>query len=93
MRYALKAAVKRAGLLLINPHGLRHTMTRAGLAAGVSVKAMQDRLGHASALMTLDLYGSVEERQRMAVGDQIEAAISGLRDRIVTIDEDGAKKA
>ncbi len=39
------------------PHDLRHTAATAWLAAGIDVKTVQTWLGHASAEMTLNLYG------------------------------------
>ncbi len=39
------------------PHDLRHTAATAWLAAGVDVKMVQTWLGHASAELTLNLYG------------------------------------
>ena len=37
-------------------HDLRHTRATQLLAAGHNVKVVQERLGHASAKMTLDVY-------------------------------------
>lgn len=39
------------------PHDLRHTAATAWLSAGVDVKTVQAWLGHASAELTLNLYG------------------------------------
>ena len=39
------------------PHDLRHTAATAWLAAGLDVKTVQTWLGHASAELTLNLYG------------------------------------
>jgi len=39
------------------PHDLRHTAATAWLAAGIDVKTVQTWLGHASAQLTLNLYG------------------------------------
>jgi integrase len=66
---------KAAGPLGLAPgkgfHQLRHTYASVLIAAGESVKTVQDRLGHASAVMTLDVYGHLwpedEERTRQAV--------------------------
>lgn len=52
-------------------HQLRHTYASVLIAAGESVKTVQDRLGHTSAVMTLDVYGHLwpedEDRTRQAV--------------------------
>lgn len=51
-------AVKASGL--VPPprfHDLRHTHVALLIAAGVPIKAIQERLGHASIVMTMDRYG------------------------------------
>ncbi len=48
-----------AGVPSLPLHGLRHTHATLGLAAGVEPKVMQERLGHASIGITLDLYSHV----------------------------------
>jgi integrase len=50
---AFNGHVKSAGLRPIVLHGLRHSHATLGLAAGVSVKVMQERLGHANLATTL----------------------------------------
>ena len=41
----------------ITPHDLRHTCASLAISAGANIKAVQNLLGHATAVMTLDLYG------------------------------------
>jgi Phage integrase family len=41
----------------LTPHGRRHTAASLAIAAGGNVKVVQQMLGHATASMTLDLYG------------------------------------
>jgi integrase len=48
--------VKRLKLPKIRLHDLRHTHATLGLAAGVHVKVMSDRLGHATTAFTQDVY-------------------------------------
>jgi hypothetical protein len=48
--------VKRVGLPRIRLHDLRHTHATLGLAAGVHVKVISDRLGHATTSFTQDIY-------------------------------------
>lgn len=51
-------AVAAAGLDPgLRPHTLRHTAASLMIASGASIKALQGQLGHASASMSLDLYG------------------------------------
>jgi integrase len=51
--------VQRAGLPPIRLHDLRHTHASLGLAAGVPVKVMSERLGHTSSSFTADAYQHV----------------------------------
>lgn len=50
-------ALQRAKLRRVRFHGLRHTCASLLLAAGVNVRAVQEQLGHASATITLNVYG------------------------------------
>ncbi|WP_315774243.1 tyrosine-type recombinase/integrase [Rhodococcoides kroppenstedtii] len=54
-------AVVEAGVPRITPQDLRHTAASLAISAGANVKAVQRMLGHASAVMTLDLYGHLFE--------------------------------
>lgn len=49
-------AIARAGVPRIRFHDLRHTCATLLLAAGVNVKAVSARLGHASITVTLSIY-------------------------------------
>lgn len=65
-------AVRASGL--VPPprfHDLRHTHVALLIAAGVPVKAIQERLGHASIVMTMDRYGHLLE----VVDEQLLAAL------------------
>ncbi len=55
----LRKMSKAAGVPEIRLHDLRHTHATLGLAAGVPPKVMQERLGHSSVQITLDLYSHV----------------------------------
>ena len=50
------AACRNAGLSPIRLHDLRHTMASSALQAGIHPKVVQERLGHTSVKMTLDVY-------------------------------------
>ena len=54
----VRAAVERARLACC-ADDLRHTAASLAIAAGADVKAVQPMLGHASAVMTLDLYAGL----------------------------------
>lgn len=57
-----------ADLPRIGVHGLRHTYATAALRAGVPVKVVSTRLGHADIATTLSIYAHV------LMGDDHEAA-------------------
>lgn len=48
--------VKRHGLPPLRLHGLRHTWATLALEAGVHVRVVADRLGHATPAITLSIY-------------------------------------
>ena len=57
LRCKWTASTRAAGLAGTTIHDLRHTAASLLIAAGADVKAVQTILGHASATMTMDLYG------------------------------------
>jgi len=69
------AAVKEAGLERIRFHDLRHTFATLSLEAGVSIKAVQEVLGHTTISMTGDTYSHVTERMKVDAADRIGAVL------------------
>jgi integrase len=65
---AFKKLVKRSGLPRIRLHDLRHTHATLLLKAGVPIKVVSERLGHASPAFTMATY------QHVLPGMQAEAA-------------------
>jgi integrase len=70
--------VARTGLPRIRFHDVRHTHASLLLKAGVPVKVVSERLGHATPSFTLDVYG------RVLPGMQAEAA--AVFSRLMTAD-------
>jgi integrase len=66
--------IKQTGLPLIRFHDLRHTHASLGLAAGVPIKVMSERLGHSSSNFTADAYQHVTP----ALEEQAAATVARL---------------
>jgi integrase len=67
---------KRLGLP-VHFHSLRHTHATQLLLAGVHPKVAQERLGHATVAMTLDIYSHVTERLRDDAAVKIDTVFRG----------------
>jgi integrase len=63
------------------PHDLRDTAASLAISTGASIKAVQRMLGHASAAMTLDVYGSLFEEDLEALADRLEERFGSSTDR------------
>jgi integrase len=61
-------------VMKMTPHDLRHTAASMSIAAGADVKVVQNMLGHASAVETLDRYGHLWPDRLDEVADAVEAA-------------------
>ena len=66
-------AARTAGLERLTPHGLRHTAASLAITSGADVKVVEQMLGHASATMTLDLYGHLYGDRLDEVADRMDA--------------------
>ena len=53
-------------------HDLRDTAASLMISAGASIMAVQRQLGHASASMTLDVYGSLFESDLEELADRLD---------------------
>lgn len=69
--------LRAAGLPQVRLHDLRHTHASLLLARGVHPKVVQERLGHASITMTLDLYSHLAPGLQEAAA----ATLNGLVER------------
>lgn len=80
MHRQFRPLVKRAGLKHVRFHDLRHTSATLDLAAGAHTKVVQERLGHASAKTTLDVYAKAVpslQKESAARMDSILGAYGG----------------
>lgn len=66
-------AARTAALERLTPHGLRHTAASLAITSGADVKVVEQMLGHASATMTLDLYGHLYGDRLDEVADRMDA--------------------
>jgi integrase len=74
---AFRKASRAAGLSVIRLHDLRHTAATLMLRAGTHPKVVQERLGHASIAMTLDLYSHAVPSMAAEAADQLAALVDG----------------
>ncbi len=68
MSQTFERIARRAGVSMIRPHDLRHTHGTLLIAAGVPVKVVSERLGHATPTFTIGTY------QHVLPGMQADAA-------------------
>lgn len=74
---SVQRLIDRSDLPRITLHGLRHTHVTHLLVAGVDVKTVSARAGHASVAFTLDRYGHVLEGRQAAAAAAVAAAVDG----------------
>lgn len=64
---AFTRTISRLDVPVIRLHDLRHTHATLWIAAGVNIKLVSERLGHASVAFTLDRYAHVQPGQQAEV--------------------------
>jgi integrase len=69
--------LKRADLPRIRPYDLRHTSATLLLSDGVNVKVVSERLGHASAALTLDVYAHVTPDMQTEAAGRMQKVLDG----------------
>lgn len=74
-RRAFDKACAEVGIEGLTPHGLRHTTASLAISEGANVKVVQRMLGHATAAMTLDLYGHLLDDDLAVVANALGKAI------------------
>lgn len=68
---------KKAGLPAIRVHDLRHTHATLSLQEGISPKVVQERLGHSTVAMTLDVYSHVVPSMEEEAAERVAALVFG----------------
>jgi integrase len=71
--------VARHGLPSLSVHGLRHSWATLALKAGVHPKVVQERLGHSTIGITLDVYSHVLPSMETDAADRVAALILGVQ--------------
>lgn len=69
--------VAKHGLPPLSVHGLRHSWATLALQAGVHPKVVQERLGHSTIGVTLDVYSHVMPSMETDAADRVAALILG----------------
>ncbi len=69
--------IRRTGYHGPNFHSLRHTQATVLIGNGADVKAVQDRLGHAQASTTLNIYAEAQKSKERATASMMSQLISG----------------
>jgi integrase len=78
---AFRKLIARHGLKKIRLHDLRHSHATAMLAAGVHPKIAQERLGHSSVSVTIDLYSHILPGMQAEAVSLVDAAMKDALDR------------
>lgn len=80
---ALDAAISRAHVPRVTPHGLRHSMASAAAASGVDIKTLQALMGHAHFSTTADIYAHVDQNVGRNAAKNVALALIPARLEIV----------
>ena len=78
---AFRKFIGRHDLKKIRLHDLRHTHATHMLAAGVHPKIAQERLGHSSVSVTIDLYSHILPGMQAEAVSLVDAAMKDALDR------------
>jgi integrase len=71
----VRIAAKKAGLVGVKVHTLRHTYATTALLHGVPMKVVSVNLGHTSIQITADIYGHVTDDAARAGAEAVAAAL------------------
>jgi len=78
---AFTKLARLAGLKGVRYHDLRHGHASQLLKAGIHVKAISERLGHATSAFTLDVYGHVLPGIQQEAAGRIDTALRAAMDK------------
>jgi integrase len=81
LTHAFVKFIRRNGLQQIRLHDLRHSHATHMLASGVHPKIAQERLGHSSIGITLDLYSHVLPGMQAEAVSRVDAVLRDALDR------------
>ncbi|MGA8222313.1 MAG: tyrosine-type recombinase/integrase [Candidatus Acidiferrales bacterium] len=87
----IHAAQDKAGARRFGLHGLRHLYSSLLVASGADVKFAQDRLGHASALTTLNIYSHAMTEHGREYAATIEASFPFVSNLLAEGKKDDSK--
>ena len=68
--------IDEVGIESLRIHDLRHTAASLMISSGASIKVVQRQLGHATATMTLDLYGHLYDDDLDALADALDRRLA-----------------
>jgi integrase len=77
VHYHFQPLLERAELPSIRLYDLRHTGATLLLEAGESLKVVSERLGHASIVLTADVYSHVSPTMQTKSAERLESLLAG----------------
>ena len=69
--------IKRTGYEGLKFHELRHTQATLLISNGADIKTVQNRLGHSTAALTMDIYAHAIEQNDREAADEIGELLGG----------------
>ncbi len=76
MNFWLDRFTRRHNLPRVTPHGLRHTFATLQIAAGVDIRTLQARTGHAQASTLTDIYTHAIKSAEAAAAEVLDNILS-----------------
>ncbi|WP_044974805.1 tyrosine-type recombinase/integrase [Ruminococcus sp. HUN007] len=79
-RYVIKRVelLKKKGYPAFKPHDLRHTHCTKLIDSGINMQYVQQRLGHKSLKVTLDIYTHLTAARRKTEASKLDSAFSAM---------------